>query len=200
MNEVTNKKKERIDLLGASRFLEIAETHLDRIKNINKGDMISLCGEEVYHGLIVNVFCACAIEAAVNSFILIRVCFYTVKRIRDLFKRVILDNMKRLNIGDKLAVVDSLFPGLNLEGRRDIKALFSFRNRIMHFSGKYFEGKVKTVPERGKLRVITEYKRQIHYDGVLYESVYLAKSHYSTAKRVVDILGHHVTRGRLYKF
>lgn len=161
--------------IGVDRFIDIAKKHLQYIKRSKKGPLYIDINEfhACDHALIVSIFSAAAVEAAINNFILLRLAFYTDKKYRALLINLILKKPK--TIEERLKIIENMEPNLKLKNDKELKELFKYRNDVLHYKGKY-----------------EEYKKSVTFKGPSIKEIELASKHFETAQRVVKLLDSHL--------
>jgi hypothetical protein len=128
------------DIGNVERFLDIAKTHIKYIEK-SKSKEIRIPGVLVDHALIVSIFSAAAIEAALNLYVAIPVLYIQDPDTRS-FMANLLTRCLRMSVPAKIRIVCQYNDTIAARKKllKDIQELFAFRNSIMHSTPEYWEG------------------------------------------------------------
>ena len=181
-------------ILGHERHLKIARQHLSYIQeNIKRRKAPTKFANKTFHpeedypvdinhALVTSIFSALAVEAALNSFITVKISHFTLdcKKVKFLAGWI---TDERYGVEKKIKLINKLVPNLKLKYRQDgIEELFQYRNKWVHYKGRYTGEKISLIGGRIETPV------HFTYPGVKFDEIKKAEEHYKIAVTVIEKL------------
>lgn len=122
------------------RLLAIAKRHLGYITRF-RSKTITLPGDlKLDHAIVASIFSAAAIEAGLNLFITIPILLIKDENIRR-FLGMLVTKHSRLSVPQKIEFACEFCPQIKQDKvlLRRVRALFTYRNSVLHSSPEYAE-------------------------------------------------------------
>ena len=121
------------------RLLGIAHRHLSYIKR-SRSKGITIPGLKSDHAMVASISSAAAVEAGLNLFISIPILFIKDENIRR-FLGVLVTKYSRLSVPQKIQFACEFCPQIKKDTAllRRVRALFAYRNSVIHSSPEYIE-------------------------------------------------------------
>jgi len=122
------------------RLLAIAKRHLDYITR-SRSKIVTVPGDlKLDHAIVASIFSAAAIETGLNLFITIPILLIKDANTRR-FVGVLLTRHSRLSVPQKIEFACEFCPQIkrNKALLKRVRALFEYRNSVLHSSPEYIE-------------------------------------------------------------
>lgn len=122
------------------RLLAIAKRHLGYIAR-SRSKTITVPGDlKLDHAIVVSIFSAAAVEVGLNLFITIPILLIKDEKIRR-FLGVLVTKHSRLSVPQKIEFACEFCPQIKQDNvlLRRVRALFAYRNSVLHSSPEYAE-------------------------------------------------------------
>lgn len=122
------------------RLLEIAKRHLGYIERSHAKRTIIPGDLKPDHGIVASIFSAAAVEIGLNLFLSIPILLIKDGNLRKFFA-VLLTKYLRLSVPQKIEFVCEFCPQIrqNKALLKRVRALFEYRNSVLHSSPEYSE-------------------------------------------------------------
>lgn len=122
------------------RLLSIAKRHLGYIRKLRSKRIITQGSRGLDHALVASIFSATAIEVGLNLFIGIPVLWVKDEDVRKYFG-LLVTRYLRLSVPQKIRFVCEVCPQIKQDSAllERVRALFEYRNRVLHSSPEYTE-------------------------------------------------------------
>ena len=121
-------------------LLSIAKRHLGYIAK-SRSKTITVPGDlKLDHAIVASIFSAAAVEAGLNLFISIPILFVKDKNVQRFFG-VLVTKYSRLSVRQKIEFACEVCPQIkqNKALLKKVRALFEYRNLVLHSSPEYAE-------------------------------------------------------------
>jgi len=122
------------------RLLAIAKRHLGYIERSHSNRIIIPGDLKPDHGIVASIFSAAAVEVGLNLFLSIPTLFIKDENVRKFFA-VLVTKYLRLSVPQKIGFVCEFCPQIkqNKTLLKRVRALFEYRNSVLHSSPEYSE-------------------------------------------------------------